>query len=101
MLKFKNGVKMAVLSPQMVLAVQVIADIFQYPFGKDCVITSITDGRHMKGSKHGTGEGMDFRISHVDEDNWPTLVTLIKTSLTADFDVVLEKDHIHVEYDPK
>lgn len=63
------------------------------------VITSVNDGQHMTGSKHYSGHAFDVRIWWLSD---PLKCTgAIATKLGPDFDVVLEKDHIHIEYDPK
>jgi len=68
---------------------------------KNLVITSARDGQHMKGSKHYTGDAVDLRTRDLtkqeQKDLWQNLVNY----LGPKFDVVLESDHIHVEFDPK
>lgn len=66
----------------------------------DLVITSANDGKHMKGSKHYSGEALDLRIWNLMGDEAAVTAELQK-ELGPDYDVVLEKDHIHLEYDPK
>lgn len=71
------------------------------------VVTSGNDSLHMATSRHYQDEGLDFRTGH----GWkPQLMTeseagavkdRMKQLLGRDYDVVLEKDHIHVEHDPK
>lgn len=63
------------------------------------VITSINDGRHMPKSKHYEGHAFDVRIWWLTDQLRCT--GAIAEKLGPDFDVVLEKDHIHIEYDPK
>ena len=70
--------------------------------GKDCVVTSGRDGKHGKNSKHYTDEALDFRIWNLGgEENIMLVVDALKDLLGDDYDVVLEPDHIHAEYDPK
>jgi hypothetical protein len=68
------------------------------------VITSANDGVHMKGSKHGTNEAFDIRISNIAiKDNGKIArrwAADMQVMLGSDYDVILEKDHIHAEYDP-
>lgn len=70
-------------------------------------ITSTTDGTHMAGSKHYNGEAIDVGIRSSSTFQFFSkaiqiaLVAAIKAVLGADYDVVLESDHIHIEYDPK
>lgn len=67
-------------------------------------IMTITSGhektaKHMKGSKHYTGEAIDIR--KLDMKNTKIVIEEIKDYLGEDYDVVEEKTHIHIEYDAK
>ena len=64
---------------------------------QEMVITSAKDGKHKDGSKHYEGKAVDLRI----RDFYDAWITYLKQSLGKDWDVVLEDDHIHVEYAPK
>lgn len=72
--------------------------------GRRVVITSGLEGNHMQGSKHFSGEALDFR-----RPDWPTFddrasaqafADQLAADLGARYDVVLESTHVHVEYDP-
>jgi hypothetical protein len=90
----------------MIIATIAILDIYR-AYSYDCTITSANDSRHSAKSKHYEGCALDFRTKdagmmpipkHVMDD----IVQDIKDALNdIDFDVVLESDHLHVEYDPK
>ena len=66
-------------------------------------ITSGNDSTHMKGSKHYTNEAFDVRTLNLIDgrDAAKLWTTRIREALGLKYQVVLEKDHIHVEYDPK
>ena len=66
-------------------------------FQTELVITSGKDGVHGKNSLHYEGKAIDLRTWNV-LDN---LVKRIRVQLGAEYDVILEKDHIHIEWDPK
>ena len=76
-------------------------------YGKVAYITSANDGKHMAGSLHYKDLALDFRTGHHWATPWLTLAqvqqiaALIRGSLVPDYDVVVEKDHLHIEYDPK
>lgn len=99
-MKIKQGVK---IRPDMAMGMMwvVVDSVFRRVGVMEAVVTSVCDGRHMLGSKHYEGLAADFRISHVFPGSVPKIVSELKADLGAEFDVVLEKDHIHVEYDPK
>lgn len=68
--------------------------------GIPLVWTSGTDGTHMSGSKHYSGEAIDLRTWYMTKDVQEDMVFELQTALGNDYDVVLEPTHIHVEYDP-
>ena len=98
-LQFKIGVELRVTEAvnKILLKVEPCFTWFAVP----CVVTSGTDGQHGKYSKHYVGQALDFRTRDIKLELRPTLVKMVKEALGQDFDVVLESDHLHVEYDPK
>lgn len=100
MLKLKPGVRIIGLRPEIMLAVQVAASVYD-KFGYDCVITSGTDGSHSRGSLHYAGQAVDLRTWIVNVEHRRPIRDEIAAALGGDFDVVLESNHIHVEYQPK
>jgi len=82
---------------------------FQAQLGHDAFMTSANDSQHSAKSLHYKHRAWDFRIR---EDNslmnynyqphqLRTLVRALQANLGAYYQVILESDHIHVEYDPK
>jgi len=67
----------------------------------EMVITSCCDGIHKAGSKHYSGNAFDLRFWQIAESQRTNVCAKLRLVLKGDYDVVLEKDHIHVEYDPK
>jgi len=61
-------------------------------------VTSLAESRHGKGSRHYSGLAVDLRIW--DLKSPAVACKEIAGRLGLEFDVVLEKDHIHIEYDP-
>lgn len=100
MLKVKQGVKLSGLKPEILIAVIISDDVFA-KHNKDCIITSALDGNHMLGSLHYSGLAIDIRTRHVLKEDIPNITLEIKKSLGFDYDVIFEKDHIHIEFDPK
>lgn len=99
LLSIKPGVRVRGVSNEILLAIMVAQSVFEY-FKEDMTITSITDGDHKAGSLHNTGDAVDLRTREVDPRFISQLVAQLQTSLGNSYDVVLEDDHIHVEYDP-
>lgn len=66
------------------------------------VVTSLRDGKHSAGSLHYSGNAVDLRRWDLDARKITSqVVSQLKSQLGSDYDVILESDHIHVEYDPK
>lgn len=95
-----NDVKIAGLQPEALLGMLVADGIFRH-IGLPCVITSVTGGKHMKGSLHPKGFAFDIRTRSLSTTNKVFLLSELTNSLPNDFDVIDESDHIHVEFDPK
>jgi hypothetical protein len=96
-MKFKQGIKIAGVCPELLMGLMVVNHIFAYEFNVDMVITACTDGVHRTGSKHYVGQAVDIRISNISDP--VGVVNRLKFELDGLFDIVLEKDHIHFEYD--
>lgn len=96
----KPGVKIEGARPELIIGLMV-ADTVYARYNTELVVTSIMEGRHMTNSKHYDGLAADLRIKNVLAVRHMELLGALKNSLGWDFDVVLESDHIHIEYDPK
>lgn len=60
-------------------------------------ITSLNDGKHMKDSHHYKNLAMDLRTWDLPQERLQEFLKDLKEALGPSYDVVLEKDHIHVE----
>ena len=71
-------------------------------FEIDFVITSVLDGKHAQAhSLHYSGNAFDIRTRNIPTKGMiDQIVNEIRNRLTKDFDIVLESDHIHIEYQP-
>jgi len=100
-LQLKSGVKVAGMRPELVLAM-IVAESAYRERGYDCIITSVMDGRHSIKSKHYAGQAFDCRTRHLpDQSAIETVAGAIRKALAPHYDVIIESDHIHVEFDPK
>jgi hypothetical protein len=99
-MKLKETVRILGVRPEVVLGM-FITESTMNQLGFPCVITSVTDGTHSRGSIHYSGGAWDVRIRNIPDDAWSNLVFSLKQALGGDFDVVLENDHIHCEFQPK
>jgi len=69
--------------------------------GYRCTLTSGVDGQHSPRSRHYLGLAADFRTRDILVGTRTALRDAIASRLGQDFDVILESDHLHVEWDPK
>jgi len=100
MLRIKRGVKIKGVQPELMLAAQIVDGIYASYNNAECVITAARDGTHMTKSFHYVGYALDFRTRHIPIGWREKLKDQIARALGDEFDVVLEKTHIHVEFDP-
>jgi len=93
----KAGVDISRLRPEIRKKLNEIARRVWSIEQEELVITSTYEGHHSEGSLHYADLAVDLR-----RHNQGALVRAeLRDKLGMDYDVVLEDDHIHVEYDPK
>jgi uncharacterized protein YcbK (DUF882 family) len=100
MIFIKPGVRITGLRPEMVLAAVAAESVYREA-GHDLTITACVDGKHMAGSLHYAGAAVDVRTRDVPADKISAILAKLKEALAGDFDVLLEGDHIHIEFQPK
>ena len=100
MLLLKPGVRVAGLRSEILLAV-VAAERVCAEMGVDCVVTACVDGVHQAGSLHYCGLAADLRSRDFRPGDLDKAIARIRQCLGTDYDVVLENDHVHVEFDQK
>ena len=94
----KNGVDLRGLTPQMAIAYTIATKCYgQY----DCVITSANDSKHGPNSLHYKDQALDLRTRHMNEQELQAVFHKLKKTLGSQFDVMLESDHLHLEWQPK
>ena len=64
-------------------------------------VTSGADGTHGENSLHYQNKALDFGIGFIPPLEVNIAVINLKAAFGPDYDVILEGDHIHIEYDPK
>jgi hypothetical protein len=96
----KSGVDLRGLKPQMAVAYTIACEVYADHMSH-CVITSASDGKHGANSLHYQGLALDLRTRDLPEDMTQTIYSELKDALGEQFDVVLEDDHLHIEFDVK
>lgn len=99
-MRLKPGVRLGGVKPEVAIGMMCCEAAFA-KLKIDFVITSVMDGKHKDGSKHYEGLAFDVRTRHIRPEHWNAVVNTIRDEIGDGFDVVLEGDHIHIEYDPK
>ncbi|MCD6163748.1 MAG: hypothetical protein J7K40_15210 [candidate division Zixibacteria bacterium] len=100
-------VKLAGLKSEMVMASILVSQVFEkYHLGT--IITAGTeefypDGKriHMVGSKHITGEALDFRSRHIPDAVYSKLCSDIVDAVGGEYQLIKHENHLHLELDPE
>ena len=100
MLSLKPGVRITGIRPEILFAVVAVERAYAEA-GFDTMVTSCLEGQHSSGSFHYAGAAADLRTNQVPTDRLQPLVEKIRVALGGDFDVILEADHLHIEFQPK
>ena len=92
-----DSVRVQGIRPELVVALMITSQV-HIEHGREFVITSITDGKHSTTSLHYCGCAFDCRVYGLyDKD----VRDEIKARLNNDYDVILEDNHIHIEFQPR
>lgn len=67
-------------------------------YGQELVVTAALDGEHSAGSLHYYGLALDLRSRDFDEFDDEVVGQDLRVALGPDYDVIVHKSHIHVEY---
>jgi hypothetical protein len=100
MLFLKAGVRITGMRPEILLAAVAAERVYEEA-GHDFTITACVNGKHSVGSLHYAGGAIDVRTRDIPPADVQKMLASIKSCLGGDFDVLLEVDHIHIEFQPK
>jgi hypothetical protein len=98
-------VRFAIITPALLHMLATLERLSRELFGlpdEGLVITSGSDGQHMAGSKHYTGEAFDLRTKTLNATMRSTLMRELRRELGPQFTVLLEdagtsNEHAHVQ----
>ena len=93
-----DTIRVTGMRPELLLAM-IIANEVYASHHVEFVITSLLDGKHSETSLHYTGCAFDCRIYGGDINE--SIVKDLRQKLNHHYDVVLEGNHIHVEFQPR
>jgi hypothetical protein len=91
------------IQPEIVLAIMIADQLWSRKFSThDFVITCVTDShKENLESLHNFGMAFDMRTRQLEEWQKSQFAVELQALLGSEYDVVLEKTHIHVEFDNK
>jgi hypothetical protein len=96
----KQDVTVRDLHGTIARVIPVVETIYQL-FDQTLVITSGTDGVHSSGSLHYKGKAIDCRTRFFSVNEKVAVRDMVAQALGDDYDVILERTHLHIEYDPE
>ena len=106
-MKIKPGVSFIAPHPAVLFALEIVNAWWWKRFGRHAVVTSGRDGEHSEASLHyGTREDVrerafDVRTRDLNLVEQKNAAAALAELLGPTFDVVLEDDHLHIEFDPE
>lgn len=98
MIRFKGGV---VVTKVTIIVAAVYNAWVEVSAPGDMWVTSGNDSVHMPDSKHYHDEALDFRTRGLSKAKIAAWAEVARRRLGRNYDVVIESNHLHVEYDPK
>lgn len=101
MMFIKKGASINGIKPEIVHALNVASDVWKQLFSVNPYVTSGTEGKHSRGSLHYVGYAVDLRSNNLTGDSQVMAIRALKECLGIEYDIVLEPDHIHLEFQPK
>ncbi len=96
-MKIYNNQTIIGLRPETQLAIRV-ADLWYRLFGQELEITWTTGGNHMVGSLHPKRRAFDSLSPKLKVEE---IAQGIRITMGPEYDVIVERDHLHIEWDPK
>jgi hypothetical protein len=97
-----NTVTVENMHPRMTWAM-FEADQIWFKLGQELIVTSGDEktARHSRTSLHYAGAAADFRTNYFNDEEKNEARDNLALTLGADFDCILESDHLHCEWQPK
>jgi hypothetical protein len=88
--------------PEIERARRIVVEVWNR-YGYTVTVTSGEEpnATHRTESLHYSGFAEDYRTRDVPPSKLADMVADVRARLGSDYDVVLESDHLHIEYDPK
>ena len=88
------------IQPETVFGIAEVREVYR-ALGEKFVLTCITDGVHSPKSLHYVGYGFDVRTKNLVKHTSAQMAKACRRQLGREWDVVVKKDHLHFEFQPK
>lgn len=96
----KLGVDVSKLRPEIRRTLKKVERVFVESGYGEAVITDTDGTGHSPSSYHYANQAYDVRLPTMEVQRLNSLLQGLKSACGLDYDVVLEGNHFHVEYDP-
>lgn len=96
-MKIKPGASVQGLKPEILIAL-IAADRVWRDHGKVLVITSGTDGKHSRTSRHYIGMAADLRTRYFNCTTKKLATKALRDSLGPEYKVVPHSTHLHIQF---
>lgn len=96
----KHNARIDGIRPETLFGIFIAERVFA-KLGHEFTVTSVTDSRHGRASLHFVGFAFDIRSRDIPSAERESVRLALQKALGPTFDVVLESDHFHVEFQPK
>lgn len=93
----KTGVNISRLLPPIRKKLNLISSIVLEVSQQEIVITSTYEGTHSPSSLHYANLAIDIRLAK----NYVKVAEELRAALGKGYVIIVESNHIHIEYDPK
>lgn len=95
-----TSVNLVGMDGRLWIAALAFDEVLRRDYASELVITSAHDGKHMDGSLHYVGRAIDVR-TWACKGHENDVIAKVKAKVGPGYDIVVEADHIHCEWDPK
>lgn len=99
MIMTKLGVSLLGLKSPILHALIIMCNLTTSNYGKNITVTSTTEGVHREASLHPCGYAVDIRSWSFTTKQMVDIYAYMSNNLGPDYDVIMEKDHLHIEYE--
>lgn len=96
-MRLKKGVSILGFKPELNLGLMIAKEVY-LDHSQELVITSGTEGKHKRNSRHYIGLAADLRTRYFKNGETDKVVLDLRKALGDEFYIKKEADHIHMQY---